>query len=249
MSEIEYAKKFPEGFEDCIILNRDDQKRASFEVRISSYHSKANGKDLVVSTAEQLARTKTQQKVESQMRAYEKMIADTDTGIVELLHKRGAAMSGWLLNNLVRKLLLVQLPEEHPEMLCWIDIRDPSHPDILVNEEISNRIYSARIEMKVISKKQAQWAVSYYLQDNRRSVYKHRILQSIARKTFRDKSKAEQYLQGRKSWLEKTYFSSLQPIIPEEFEPAFQIDGAKIPVYSYASDFKEHEKKEGSVKI
>lgn len=247
MDKIEYTRKFPEGFEDYIILNRDDQKGASFEVRISSHHGEANGKDLVASSAELLASTQTQHQVEAEMQAYEKKIAETDAGIIELLHQRGAAMSGWLLHNLTFKLQQVRLPEEHSGML-WIDRRDPSRTDILVDEDISNRVYTAHIEMKEVGKKQALWAVSYYLQDNRSSVWKHRVLQSIDRKQFRDKAKAEQYLQGRKSWLERTYFASLEPMIPEEFESAFLIDGAKIPVYSYASDLKTEDEKKGSAK-
>lgn len=138
------------------------------------------------------------------------------------------------------KVQAVRYPESTENK--WLsDVRSGSP----IRRSISNHVFSATLTVaEEFTHKRGQgrikvWYVSYYVAVNLRiedSLNNGRIIKSVDRKRFTDLEAAQKYVEGRQSDLDKTYFYSLDPVIPRELRPLYLINGVEMPGYTYVTE-------------
>lgn len=118
----------------------------------------------------------------------------------------------------------------------------------IMSEEISNHAFSAEVSIEEEDtswrsrKLTTVWYASYYVAVNLCKLGDLRsghIIKSTSRRKFVDKDKALAYIAGRKATFDKSYFSSLDPVITKEFRPWFLLHGVELPGYTYAANSQD----------
>ena len=238
-----------EGYYLSIFMDGEtDMTSTSFWLRLFPQWLSGGNKTSAI-LVEKLARSMPSKAVEERLLELEEMIRDKDEAVIAMLQERGRTVSEWIQMSHTRRVQQAALPET---TTCsqWVNCRKAGENSVF-HEKISNLVYSAELIMtKEVSRrnqKKTAWSVTYSVMPNCAQLGARSSICGISQKRYKDETKAVEYYNGRKKWLEKKFFYCQAPDIPPEFERHFLMDGAKLPIYNYVSDAGvENQKQENS---
>lgn len=168
--------------------------------------------------------------------ACEALLDDLQSRLTELATRWMDHAGRLRLLNYIEDILSVQYPSCTGNQ--WEDL--PLDPDDIMAKCISNHAYSACIRISEDKWREARFKdfpydVSYQVRVmkipgvNASGV----TVKNITRSHFPTKKDAMQYAEGRIAYLNKRYFSSLDPLIPASDRKYFLVHNMEIPIYHY----------------
>ena len=185
--------------------------------------------------------------IDKDLTAVHEALEGLDKQLENLLIARAAVSAHGRILEGAKKLRAATIPEPSESDNSWKEGAGSGvmfGEDPLLNEDIYNQAFRGQVIIcskhswpaKSATGVQVEYIARWYLYNRLNGD----ILENIQRK-FATEEEARKYIEGRKGFMEKNFFTESNPVIPLKYEHSFLVERSHIPAYRYESTINAKE--------